>query len=299
MPECSVLVCVGPGTREVNRLADLLDSVQTHEGSRCHTIVINDEPGRDLKHMADIVIDNPRAGRGCGWGAGLTMGILSGFKLFHEIASTQRFILKLDTDSLVIAPFIDSICRFFQVTKADAAGCFKWYPHRIRNKPEDRSPSPAVKKLAAKLTVWKRTPLGRRPYLQCWLRKHDRDIAKVIRDAITHGYILGEYVCGGGYAISTEAIRDLSGSGRLANEQKWLRTPLGEDITVTLLLKSIGKIIIDFCGPEGVFGVGDPNLPFAPDALIQSGYSVVHPVKCESEQAEDSLRRQFKNQSRD
>src|SRR5262245_13796375 len=85
MTTFAVVVPVGPGRLEVERLRDLVASVVHYEPSVRHLVVIDDAvPLRRLASLIDvpsscevIVLSNPRNGAGHGTLGGLAVGILS------------------------------------------------------------------------------------------------------------------------------------------------------------------------------------------------------------------------------
>jgi hypothetical protein len=100
------------------------------------------EPLRDRT----VVLSNPRNGKGCGWGAGLAAGILCGLKWCARNESIG-FILKLDTDTLVIAPFQELVSRrFAQKKNTGLLGTYSKTPNRSLNQEEDFPKAPALRK---------------------------------------------------------------------------------------------------------------------------------------------------------
>src|SRR4051794_5888881 len=114
-PFAAVLL-IGPAPSEPERARDVVDSLCAYEGDRFILYLVDDDlHGRPLgeqiaselvRQNRVVQIINPRMGRGCGWGPGTAAGVLAA--LAH-IADHQdiSFVLKLDTDSLVIGEFAD------------------------------------------------------------------------------------------------------------------------------------------------------------------------------------------------
>src|SRR5690242_1400071 len=119
-PAFTVVIPVGPGAAHAARLVDLLESLRFYEGdSGCGVCILDD--GADLRPALNAVdwarpwtiVRNPRRGRGNGWAGGVAVGMLAVFqKLLDESRSNGArpgFVLPIDTDALVIAPFADRI----------------------------------------------------------------------------------------------------------------------------------------------------------------------------------------------
>src|SRR3989442_1319343 len=117
------LIAVGPKKKELERLSDLLASLFYFEApEECGLLLIND--GNSRTRLQEIcgryhllqydILENPREDRGVGWSDGLTVGILAGLRWIARQMPPAKFVLKLDTDSLVIGPFSDKVEGFFQ-----------------------------------------------------------------------------------------------------------------------------------------------------------------------------------------
>ena len=119
MTSAAVFVLVGPDDLEVARTRDLLTGLWRHEADIEWVVLVDDVPGRlgdgAFEHPATCklrVIDNPRRGRGRGRFGGLCVGALAALQLLQS--TDARFVLKIDTDALVIGPFADAIDAEFR-----------------------------------------------------------------------------------------------------------------------------------------------------------------------------------------
>src|SRR5437879_1615800 len=116
----AVLLPIGPGGSEVERLADGLAALNAFEPDVERIVLVDDEPdaGRDLYRAAGVLADrvtviaNPRDGRGAGWSDGLAVGMGAGLAEILDGASVA-WALKLDTDALVVGPFASAITDRF------------------------------------------------------------------------------------------------------------------------------------------------------------------------------------------
>ena len=162
----AAILLVGPDPIEVERARDVVESLCAYERDRFVLYLVDDEVrGRPLGRLISpellqrnrlIQIPNPRKGKGCGWGPGTAAGMLAA--LAH-VADHQNvdFVLKLDTDSLVIGEFSRKVtAKFENSPHAGIVGTYQFSPAKMR----DRTSTPALEKLLRQLTVWRRTPAG-------------------------------------------------------------------------------------------------------------------------------------------
>jgi hypothetical protein len=298
----SVLIPVGPHPREIGRCADVLASLARFEAGQVGQGVILDDTLAPRPELAELAkgagfpvahLLNPRRGRGSGWLAGLTAGVLASLDHLAEHGTTGDFVLKLDTDALLIRACSGQIGqRFAAAPKCAMLGAYRNFPHR-RDWAVEREPAPALEKLMRPFTFWRRT---HRPWprLQWTIFRRDRTIRRLILDALLAGYVLGEYCVGGAYALRGATVTAMRTAGLFRDPLQWLPTPLGEDVVVSLLVKRLGQEIADAVAPGEVFGVGNPTLPFAPQEMIEKGYGIVHPVNDRQEWPEAEMRAVFK-----
>ena len=297
----AAVVCVGPGEHEMGRLADLVTSLVRFEAaSLARLVVVDDVP--EARNFAGIaqelpagrlqVLHNARRSRGDGWSGGLAANTVFGL----AAAGAGRhcaYVLKLDTDSLVIAPFHERLLHFFR----EDAGCGvagSCYAVDLHGHPTP--PSTWIVNLAK----WQRPlRLRRNPYprLEQGLVGVNGQIRRMISTALTvgtpAGYCLGNCAQGGGYAVRRETLDTLQNRGWLEGTW-WSRTDLGEDVVVSLLATAAGWRIRDFNQPGEVFGVRFRGLNGPPATLKARGYAIIHSLKCADWESEQSLREQFR-----
>lgn len=289
--KCAVLIPVGPGRAEIDRLADTLDSLFHHEPAVSHVVLVDDAwPARDLEtlhafpdgcRMVSVV--NPRKGRGNGWSGGLAVGIQAGLRWIARHADCD-IVLKLDTDALVIAPFVERIGRDFS---EHAGACMLGYV------PNDQCTAPALRKLQRPLTVWRRTS-SPRPRLQCLLFRHDRHRRRLIRAAVRNGYPLGAYCQGGAYALQASALASMLHHGALDHPLLWVWTPCGEDVVLTLSVYASGGNVVSLEGPGRAIRTWHKSLPDTPDRLIAQNAAIIHSVKSHAGTKENDIRSYFR-----
>src|SRR5688500_9072730 len=123
-----MLMAVGPGDGEVARADDVIASILHHEPGLGSILLVDDAPAeRDLHaalahHGAVLsVTANPRDGQGHGLWGGLAAGMLHGYGWLQREVQPD-LVLKLDTDALVIAPFVERVAAIFDDQTVGMAG---------------------------------------------------------------------------------------------------------------------------------------------------------------------------------
>ena len=293
----AVIMLIGPGPKEVERARDVVESLTTYEPENFTLFLVDDVPsGRPLveeiaPHIRErtVYLKNPRNGKGSGWCAGTTTGLLTAFRRASDLPI--EFVLKIDTDTLIIGRFSEKVAaRFRKVPHIGILGAYQYSPARMK----DRSSSPALEKLLRQVTIWRRTPLGG-PALQVALLGKYRRIRDIIRKAILNGYRLGEHCSGGGFAASASCVRAMRDAGRLEHPTMWLRTPLGDDTVAALCAASVEYGIQSFEGKGDPFACKHVGLPDTPERLAEAGYSIIHSVKDHGKQSEEAIRAYFRH----
>jgi hypothetical protein len=291
----AVVMLIGPGAKEIERARDVVESLIAYEPENFTLFLVDDVPsGRPLVEeispqikQRTVYLKNPRNGKGSGWCAGTTAGVLTALQRVSELPI--EFVLKIDTDSLIIGEFAEKIAaRFQKLPSIGILGAYQYSPARMK----DRSSSPALEKLLRQVTIWRRTPLGG-PALQLALFGKYRRIRDIIRKAILNGYRLAEHCSGGGLAVSASCVRAMRDAGLFEEPTMWLRTPLGDDTVVALCAASVEFGIQGFEGKGDPFACKHVGLPDTPERLAEAGYSVIHSVKDHGNQREEAIRTYF------
>jgi hypothetical protein len=295
----AVILLVGPDQIEVERARDTVESLSSYEGTRFSLYLVDDDlRGRSLgesiapellRQRRVIELVNPRRGQGCGWGSGAAAGVLAALA---KIAGRQdlSFVVKLDTDSLVINEFSEQVAaKFEELPQVGILGTYQFNPARMK----DRSSAPACEKLLRQFTVWRRTPAGGPAVQMAFWGKYKRR-RQVLRQAILNGYRLGEHCAGGGYAMSLACARALHAQGWLGDPLLWLQVPLGEDSVSALLAAAAGYQVKSFDREGEPFAIRHFGLPDTPERLVQRRHSIIHSVKDHGAQKEEILRSYFR-----
>jgi hypothetical protein len=296
----AVIVPVGPGSDELDRSVDLLDSVLRYESGVAGIVLVKDgcdENTIDLSvppWVSVVGVTNPRRGRGNPISGGLCAGMIAGLARCLEVFSRSiDFIIKLDTDALVIAPFAQKLEQLFE-SRPDVgmAGAYLKTPNG-----DDRNFGPwmeLVTDLARRWIPtrrrWRRagrwTPLG-----VCGRASRRRTI---LREAFARGYVAGHHCLGGAYAITQSSLEAIAAAGYLRDPLLWLDTSIGEDVLVSCLVQAVGKRLLDCCSDNDVFGIRYRGLADVPDRLVERGFSIIHSTKSDPRYSEEWLREYFR-----
>jgi len=298
----AALIPLGPGQAELQRLGDLLDALLHFEPSCRAVVVIND--GNDPEAARKVVgrfpcrsqiLPHPRNGRGNWWGGGSSTGTLGGLKWIADQGEFS-FVVKLDSDSLVIGPFREAVNAFFQSNpNAALAGSHRRNPEGT---PRDGLPfAPAIKKLSRRFTIWRKCALPGRNIQFTWLGRSKR-IRDLILAARSHGYEPGENCQGGAYALSQSALKRFAEAGLFADPLLFLNTPITEDVALGLFTRSLGMELRDFNHSGEPFAVRHFGLSASPEELLAQGYAIVHSIKDRGNYTEEGLRTFFLRQRR-
>jgi hypothetical protein len=287
-PVFGVLIPVGPAPQELDRLVDVLDSVRAFEETReVHLVLVDDgERPRDLPVFrgdwgsVDVVRTSLWTGRRPDPYSAMVAGTIDGTRAAG--AHSPEFLLKLDTDALLIAPVAEKLRSVFADERVGLVGS---YTHTCTGAVRDWS-GWRIKLRRAML------PVGLVPNGSIHPRsfRSATRVRALLDRARRNGYEFGAHCLGGAYAVG----RALLARHDLLDWRPWVRTGLGEDIVVGVLVAAAG---LDFRGSVGAgetFGLGWQSLPLSPDQLIDRGYSIVHSVRDQTYGTESELRAYFR-----
>jgi hypothetical protein len=285
-----VVIPVGPGERELSRLAALVQELDRHEGrSQSALIVVDDGPSpRELgiawPHLV-VVRTALRDGGDPDRLSAHVAGTLESFAAARDRG--LEFVLKLDTDAAVIGRFSDTLHAAFSDPSLGVVGSYDrtstdtirdWSVWRGRIDEADRAL--ALRRLDGKLRVRR-------------LRRAERDHVRAQRRAAYAHAPAGAHCLGGGYAVSGAFLTRAALAWR-----PWIGSGLGEDVVVGLLASAAGLQMRSLTGRGEPFALAWQGLPAAPEQLIGDGHSIVHSVKCESPERESALRDQLQSLAR-
>ncbi|MFL6206829.1 MAG: hypothetical protein ACJ739_15925 [Acidimicrobiales bacterium] len=297
----AVLMAVGPGDREVERADDVLESVLHHEPGIDAVLLVDDAPDeRDLGaalgrgRPAVAVTPNPRAGEGLGLWGGLAAGMLHGYGWLQREVGPD-LVVKLDTDALVIAPFVDRVGAVLEDPSVGMAGTFdrhcggaprdvdRWdFRVRRRRFPVRpfREDHQASGRLRMRHTLWGDAATIRRR----------------IATARRQGYGYGEHCLGGAYAVPGRFLDRVAERGWFGDWPAWVPLDIGEDVCIGVYVGAVGLSCRNANQRGEPFGVEYRDLPLPPPELRDAGYAVVHSIKDQDGWTEDEIRAHFARQ---
>ena len=296
MVKFAAILPVGPGQPEVDRAADTLNSLWAYEPTLGWVVLVDDaRQDRQLGQRFDpppgcrvTSIINPRRGKGVGWSGGLCAATLAALKWVHQHTDAS-FVLKLDTDALVIAPFAEKIRRAFD--EMPEVGMFGSYDRTCNGEARDFSRWGCVmRKFSGPIAIWLREIKKTDKPFQQNLWGRPARIRRIIKDALKNGYAYGQHCLGGAYVISAEMLRRMDRDGLLDDPLLWLHTPVGEDVMMGVYTKAVGLEMRSLVEQGEPFGLKFNGLPDTPERLLSRGYSLIHSVKNDAHFSESEIR---------
>jgi hypothetical protein len=290
----AALIPCGPSRLDAQRLADLLEALAFHDPVDCAiAIVLNDANPFMEEHLGAFprcrVMENPRKGRGWGVGGGLAAGQIWALEEIARDYPQLGCVVKIDTDALPLRPLGGVLERVFADEGVGIAGS------RIGPEPLPAyKVTPAllyfankIRKLRAPLSLWRMPGWHVRQAL--WGRH--RWVASLCGRAEAHGYVAGELIEGGAYAMRLAMAHRLVEAGITARWRDFLDVPVSEDLVMTMLAYVAGLRAADV----PYFCIEPDTLRHAPADLIgDAGVGIVHSVKRFRGATEEELRRAFR-----
>ena len=285
MPGFGIIMPIGPGERELERAADTLDSLFTYEPGCGWAVLIDDVKNtRGLEdrfpcppELKTHVFVDPRKGKGHGWSGGMCVGVAAAVRWLARNTDAP-FALRLDTDSLVIAPFAEKVASFLRDRPhVGLAGTYSHYP--------DGSPRELVH-FASTIETYAvpfricRNRFGLPLHLRATLFGRSRRRRLFLQRALANGYQPGEFCSGGGYAISRALMDKLREDVDFADNFLFRATRITEDNMMAIACRAAGLKMANYNRDGEPFGVTGISLADKPHRLLERGYSVLHPVKC-------------------
>lgn len=294
----AVLVAVGPNPLETERVRDLAEALAAHEPEGGLLVMVDDSP--EPRHL-DRALDLPSGWRAVSVhhrrpetrrftrGKGICSVIMLGMQWIW--ANTDAaFVLKLDTDSLVIGPYRQRILQAFRdKSGVGMLGAYETLPH---GEACDWSMHIETLRMLGARINWRRP----RWTVRTWSDPLKAQVRRVRKDAEGHGYRPAEHCTGGGYALSRSALDAMGAARYLDAAMLWAGADLPEDVMVGLHVRAAGFGFADLVARGEVFGVRYIGLCFPPAELLARGYAIIHAVKNDPEIGETEIRRFFREQ---
>jgi hypothetical protein len=217
--------------------------------------------------------------------------------MLHGYGWLQRearpdLVVKLDTDALVIAPFVDRVAAVLEDPAVGMAGTFsrhcdgsprdpdRW-PFRVRRRRFPVRPfregGDASGRLQIRHTLWGDPAILR------------RRIARARRC----GYGYGDHCLGGAYAVPGRFLDRMADRGWFDDWPAWVPLDIGEDVCIGVYVGAVGLRCLDANQRGEPFGVEYRDLPLPPPELVDAGYAVVHSIKDQDGWTEPEIRAYF------
>ncbi|MFV1998509.1 MAG: hypothetical protein ACC641_10925 [Acidiferrobacterales bacterium] len=302
----AIFLLVGPAPEEIGRLSDLFEAIAAHEPNNireCDLYLANDG-NSDLQQLGIEVgafrsvniFNNPGYGISPYVWDRQTNGTFEALRRISKAESSEpyRFLLKLDTDALVIAPFYERITAFFNAyPRAGSIGTHLHFPSgelrpgnftMMKRIPQCMMANPVPELVAnANNKSYQRRVNDTLP-----------DRRSVISSAQKNGFFASQHVQGGGYALSQSLLQKLRQRNWPSCIDMFNGTGLGEDIATAILTKAAGFELMDCNHPGELFGVWFQELRLTLQDIVERNYAVIHSIKTFDTQSEDNIRRFFK-----
>jgi hypothetical protein len=244
-------------------------------------ILVDDAPAGRAWPAEVAVVPNPRRGRGIGTLGGTCTATLTALAWAHA-HSPGAWVMRLDTDALVIGPFVDAVEAAWRPGDGVLGSC-----HRTCNG-ERRDVSTWegwVRGHAHLVWLWRHPPRRLR-YVQPSIPQ----VRRAVREALANGYTPGEHCIAAGCAISAAMIAGIAARGWLDDPRRWLNTLLGDDIMLGIMARALRLELRDL---HAVFGLKHVGLADTPQRLVERGFAVVHSVKNDPRYGEEDIRAFF------
>ena len=293
MIKFAVILPVGPGQQELDRTADLLNSLWAYE-PHTHWLILVDDSKQDRQltqrfnipsSCKSISIINPRQGKGIGHTGGLCTALLTALYWIQKNTDVS-FALKLDTDALVIAPFAEKIHTAFAAMPN--VGMLGSYDKTCNGDKRDFSSwELQFKKLSSLVSI---SRIKSKIHLHLSFMGRSATIRKHIHAAVENGYQWGEHCLGGACAVSSKMIFQMAIKGYLEDPLLWLHTSIGDDPMMGMYTRAVGMELRGFVDRDQPFGLKLRGLADTPKELLSRGYSLIHSVKNDGRFSENEIR---------
>lgn len=280
----SILIPVGPSDVEVTRTREVLDSVFAYEPSVQRVMLLDDGPAdRDLSARLAVprewpteIFRNPRDRRSLGLWGGLAFAMMSALRRINSYGDTD-FVIKIDSDALVIAPFAEKLHAAFE-SHPDVGNLGSLNPN-ASGKDQKWGWTfwgDTFNKLRKRYAYWPDAPKQKR---RTRLFGAGRVICNRIDRAFANGYIPGEHCAGGSYAMHRRFLDRMESLGWWDDAKLWQWICMGEDPLMGMYTRAAGFKMLSLVRPGEPFAIEWKGLCGPPQWLVDNGYSLIHSVK--------------------
>lgn len=288
MKKFAVIVPIGPGSQELRRYRDFLDSLWRYEPSASLCVAIDSSPfarrivPRNRHTCRFITLQAPFRGQGEPLKGRLSASLLMGFETIRRAGSFD-FVLRADTDALITGNFRERVGLFLRDHPRTGMLGTLGFTCR-RDSPHYGCEKTAISDVVAELA---RLPCDAPGYAR---------IESFLRAAWRNGYVGKEYCQGGIYALPFRTLEALSDLGCLRHPEDWLPLAVPEDVMIGMLTRTAGLECTDFSLAGQPFGSNYRGLAHSPSEMLELGYSLIHSVKSDPCYSEISIRQFFRGE---
>jgi hypothetical protein len=236
----------------------------------------------------------------------VSVKVLTALRWIHANTDAD-FILKIDTDALVIGRFVDKIRECIVTTpEAGLIGAIglscndavRWRRNlrlepdllRLNRQLPETRPANAFS-IGDKIRI---------PALGTVAPEIFNSFKRVrchITDAIRNGYASDEYCQGGAMVIVRKMVDRMAAANYLAHAEEWQNIPVSDDRILPMYAHAVQMAITDKSRPGEPFGVQWRGLAYPPQELADVGYSLIHSVKNDAQYSEVEIREFFRERA--
>lgn len=202
---------------------------------------------------------------------GLLKSLKRLFNLLLDSSIDYKYVIKMDTDAYILSPkFKDYLNELFAVHGPGMIGAYKYSPNggqRVFTRQFVKVITdviPVRQKLSDSKLV-----IGKSPLVPFFLK------------ALKNGYIPGEHVLGGTYALHYETLVKLKESSFLDKNHELSKFLKEEDIIISLAVKSVGHSLIEINqkNPLATWLQYKSPIPIDADYILKNNIMALHPLK--------------------
>jgi hypothetical protein len=282
----------------MKRLEANVELLCRYEAIGCHLLLVNDSDDRgrfqpiiEKAAFPVHVVDDPMWGKVGNVRSRLRYMTLLGLEWAYRQVH-PAFVLKIDTDALIVAPFSSKIQEFFDHhSNVGVVGSYKRYPtgERVIDEGWIKQIS-QMKRLF--WTYWRQeySPAFRQAlwgdgaYARRWVKR-----------ALCRGYESGEHCQGGAYAVSHSCLELMHREQVFENKGKWTDIRIPSDMMVGIVARGLDMEMADLNFPGQPFAVQYKGLPYSPPNIVERGYSIIHSIENDPDYTEDEIIKFFLN----
>jgi cellulose synthase/poly-beta-1,6-N-acetylglucosamine synthase-like glycosyltransferase len=203
--------------------------------------------------------------------------MLEGYGWLHREVAPD-LVVKLDTDALVVAPFVDRVAAALDTDRAGMAGTYRQHCDG-----SERSVEPWDHRVGRRrfhIRPFREEGFGIGPVrVRQAIWGEGAVVRRRIAEARRNGYRYGDHCLGGGYAVSRHFLERMAERGWFADWHAWIPYDIGEDVCIGIYVHAVDLDCVGANQPGQPFGVEYHTLPCSPAEIVDAGYAVIHSIK--------------------